>query len=488
MFHKCNVWIVKNRLHLVLHLSVLLLGSCKKLIEIDAPQTSINGVNVYKTDNTAIAAVTSLYATMSDQGESAGFTGIMGLSLMAGLSADELTLFAGNMNNRLNAYYKNQLISSPLQNFGTEYWGRFYNYIFQCNEAITGLTASNSLTPSVKKQLLGEAKFMRAFFYFYLVGLYQNIPLVLTADPAINAVLPQSPKQDILKQIIKDLIDAQGLLSSFFLNGNLLPYSGAAERLRPTKFSAMALLARVYLYQEDYQNAELQASNVINQTSLFNLTSLENVFLSNSDEAIWQLQPVKAARNTEDAFIFILPATGPNTSLNTVYLSSQLLNAFETNDKRKKEWVDSVIVGGKTYYYPYKYKATTSSGSVTEYLMMFRVAEQYLIRAESRTKLNKIDGAQEDINAIRFRTGLASTVANDTTSLMKAVLQERQVELFTEMGQRWFDLIRTGNVNSVMGIVTPLKGGIWNTNWQIYPIPFDDIQRNTKLVQNPGYN
>lgn len=488
MLSEIEVRTVRNLIGFLWLLPLLCLGSCKKLIAIDAPQTSINGDNVYKTDITAISAVTSLYATLSDQGEAAGFTGSMSLSLLTGLSADELSLYAGVSDNRQLAYYRNKLNASPLQNYGGEYWVRFYNYIFRCNEAITGLNASNSLTPSIKQQLLGEAKFMRALFYFYLVNLYQHIPLALTADPATNAVLLQATQKDVYQQIIADLKDAQALLSPDFLNGNLMKYAGAGERLRPTKWVATALMARVYLYKQDYENAVLQASAVIDQTGLFGLTELNNTFLKNSHEAIWQLQPVRTARNTEDAFIFILPATGPNAGLNTVYLSSQLVKAFEPNDQRRKNWVDSVIVGGSTYYYPYKYKATNATGPVSEYLMMFRIAEQFLIRAEARVKLNNLSGAQADLNAVRSRAGLPDTDATNVTALLDAILDERQVELFTELGQRWLDLKRTGTINVVMPTVTSLKGGTWNTDWQLYPLPFDDLQRNGKLQQNPGYN
>ena len=167
------------------------LFSCNKLIEIDAPQTSINENNVYKSDATAISAVTGVYATMSQFGDVAGFTGNTGVSVLLGLSADEFTLYNGVTDNRLNAYYKNALVSTSSQNYGSELWRLLYSYIFRCNAAIEGLVPSNSITPAIKQQLLGEVKFMRAFFYFYLVSLYQNVPLSKNTDPAINSTLAQ---------------------------------------------------------------------------------------------------------------------------------------------------------------------------------------------------------------------------------------------------------------------------------------------------------
>jgi len=472
------------------------ISSCKKIIDIDAPVTSVNQANVYNNDATAISVLTAIYANMSNGAiTGSGFTGTAGLSLLSGLSADELTLYSGVADNELIAYYRNALVANSTQNYGSELWegagspGLYY-YIFICNASIEGLTKSTTLTPSVRQQLLGEAKFMRAFFYFYLVNCFGDVPLALTTDPAVNSTLPRAPREKIYQQIVVDLKDAQNLLSSTYLSGNLLNYSNTPERVRPTKWAAIALLARTYLYTGDYVDAEEQSTIVINNTAYYSMVSLSNVFLKNSYEAIWQIQPVRTARNTEDAFTFILPSTGPSEDANPVYLSPQLLGSFEVGDQRQENgnWINSITVNGGTYYYPYKYKATTVSGTVTEYLMMLRLAEQYLIRAEARAQQNNISGAQSDLNAVRIRAGLTATTANDKTSLLAGILHERQVELFTELGQRWFDLKRTNTIDAVMGGVTPAKGGgAWVTTDQLYPVPFADISKNTKLIQNSGY-
>jgi hypothetical protein len=249
-------------------------------------------------------------------------------------------------------------------------------------------------------------------------------------------------------------------------------------------------LARVYLYTEDWANAETEATSLIDHSALFQLEDLNNVFLKNSREAIWQLQPVNQGWNTEDARAYIIPSTGFGY-FNPLYLSDQLLNSFEANDQRKTEWVgkftDATVTSNVDYYYPFKYKSVTLNAPVTEYSAIFRLAEQYLIRAEARTHLNNIGGAQDDLNTIRSRAGLPNTTAGDAVSLLSAILHERHVELFTEWGHRWLDLKRTGTVDSVMSVVTPLKGGTWNLNWKLYPIPLEEINRDPNLVQNPGY-
>jgi hypothetical protein len=473
---------------------LLLATGCKKFVTIDTPQTSVNEENVYRADATAIAVLSGIYSRMINEG---GFDGINGISLLAGLSADELTLANVVTNNSLIAYYKNQLRVSPSESYGAELWGaggaNLFNYIFTCNAAIEGLNKSESLTLSVKKQLLGEAKFARAFFFFYLAVLYGDVPLALTTDPAVNASLSRSPLPLVYQQIITDLNEAQDLLNDNYLNKDLRNYTGTPERLRPTKWAATALLARTYLYMGDYFNAEAEASKIISNINRFSLTTINNVFLKNSTEAVWQLQPVRTARNTEDAFTFILPVTGPNAYSNPVYLSPQLLNAFEDGDLRRKggNWVDSVIVAGTTWFYPAKYKATIiTTGAVSEYLMVLRLAEQYLIRAEARAQQNDFGGAQDDLNKIRTRAGLPNTTANDKTSLLAAVLKERQIELLIEWGHRWLDLKRSGKIHAVMNAVTPLKanGGQWHSYQQYYPISYNDILKGPNLIQNNGYN
>jgi hypothetical protein len=335
---------------------------------------------------------------------------------------------------------------------------------------------------------------MRAFFYFYLVNLYGDVPLLTNPNWQMNLQLSRTPKTQVYQQIITDLTEAQHLLSNQYLDVNLQPYTGVPERVRPTSWAATALLARTYLYMGDWVNAEAQATMLIN-SSLYALTSLGDAFLKNKTEAIWQLQPVVTAQNTNDAILFLLPASGPNAAF-PVYLSSQLLTSFEPGDNRrfKRNWVDSVKVGNVTYYFPYKYKVgkaanVTSLSQLTEYLTVLRLGEQYLIRAEAKAQQNNITGALADLNAIRNRAGLPNSTASDKDALLVAILHERQVELFSEWGHRWLDLKRTGKVDAVLSIVRPLKakGAPWQSWMQLYPILYNDILKDPILSQNAGY-
>ncbi|WP_315815288.1 RagB/SusD family nutrient uptake outer membrane protein [Paraflavitalea speifideaquila] len=97
-----------------------------------------------------------------------------------------------------------------------------YNFVFKCNAAIEGLTRSTTLTPAVKQQLLGEAKFMQAFMYFYLVNEFGDVPLALTTDPQANTLLARSPQAKVYEQIITDLLEAEQQLSNDYLDVTLV--------------------------------------------------------------------------------------------------------------------------------------------------------------------------------------------------------------------------------------------------------------------------
>ncbi|MBB5437284.1 hypothetical protein HDC92_000952 [Pedobacter sp. AK017] len=485
-----------------LFFSILLLCSCKKFIEVPPPVKIISSENVFANDQTAISVLNGLYADLGQGYNRSGyFAGNFGLSLVLGSASDELTLY--NSLADYAAYYTNTLSA---QGFGKEYWPVLYNFIFRCNAVLEGLNdpSAEALTPSIREQLQGEAKFMRAFFYFYLVNLYGDLPIVLTTDYKVSTLLSQSSREKVYEQIIIDLKDAKELLATHYPDASLL--KSGSERVRLTQWAAHALLARVYLYIGYFMDAELEAGAIIDHTALFNLQALNATFLKNSREAIWQVQPTNAFFNTDDARVFVIPSYGPSSDgSNPVSISPQLLGSFETGDLRKKigNWIGEVTAAGTTYYYPYKYKdnllksnitAATGTVNMTEYQMMLRLGEQYLIRGEARARQSKMSGAIADLDKIRDRAGLP-LIANTNpgisqADLIKKILHERQVELFTEIGQRWFDLKRTGTIDEVMDVVTPLKSngiGEWHSHQQLFPLPQGDLNKAPNLRQNAGY-
>lgn len=440
------------------------LSACEKFLDIEAPKDSIIESEIFKSDDVATSALTGIYSKMALSGYASG--GNTSISISCGLAADELTGY-----NATRDFYENE-IPTANTTIATSMWQGLYHSIYTSNAIMEGMTASNGLTPSVKRQLEGEALFVRAFANFYLVNLFGSVPLNLTTDHRINQTTYRKPVKEVYDQIIIDLSKAEGLLEENYIT---------IERIRPNKSAAQALLARVYLYLKDWENAEMYASLVIAKTSSYQLLDLDQIFLKNSQEAIWQLMPTVGG-NTSDGNILILTATPTTASLNADFA----LNAFEMGDKRKGAWVKIYTNTTGTYYYPFKYKVK-SSINITEYSMVMRLAEQYLIRAEARAHQNKLANSIEDVDKIRARAGLSLIKdVNPTigqTDLLDVIQNERRIELFSEWGHRWFDLKRTGKINQVLSTVKPK----WQATDASFPIPKTEIDRNPNITQNDGY-
>ena len=152
-------------------------------------------------------------------------------------------------------------------------------------------------------------------------------------------------------------MDAKGLLSNAYVGADVVTSTNTTERVRPSKWTASALLARAYLYSGDFAKAETEATAIIDNTDLFALSTTNNVFLKNpatNKEAIWQIQTVTTGWNTNDGRIFILPSSGPNASTNPVYLNRKMATIFENGDARRSNWISSIKVGTDSFYYAYK--------------------------------------------------------------------------------------------------------------------------------------
>lgn len=439
-------------------------SSCKKFLEIDPPKDSARTSQIFENDDIATSSVTGVYSRMAASGAFSGDQS--SISSISGLAADELK----SHNIFLDDFYKNQIATSN-SNINT-LWSNSYAYIYTSNAILEGLNGSNGLTENTKKQLQGEAKFIRAFCYFYLVNLFGAVPLSLTTDYRINEVAAKSSKEKIYSQITMDLVDAENLLSNNYIS---------TERIRPNKWAAKALLSRVYLYEEKWELASKKATEVIDQKTMYSLDDdLDKVFLKNSNEAIWQLMPT-AGRNTNEGTLFVLNATPLQVSL-----SPGFLPLFETGDVRKSKWTSQYTNTTGTYFYPFKYKLkTTVNGVISEYSMVIRLAELYLIRAEARAKLVQINLALEDINFIRKRARLSvPLVALTQAQCIAEVEKQRRFELFSEWGHRWLDLKRTGRATTILA---PVKGANWKDTDVLFPIPDNEINRNINVGQNLGY-
>jgi len=466
----------------------IMCASCSKLIEVDPPITSVNGENVFNEDATAIAVLTGIYANMSKAGVSDGAGRLTNVFFTTGLAGDELELW-NKGNTYFGQWYENTI--SPLENT----WSGIYNMIFVANSALEQLPGAEALSEQVKKQLLGEAKFVRALSYFYLVNLYGEVPLAISTDYKVNQLLPKSSTAAIYTLIKQDLLESKALLGDRFIGADGI--NPTSERVRPSKWAAAALLARVYLYTGNYGDAEAEADLVIGKGDLFRLGNLNAAFLANNQEAIWQLQPTgrDGIDNTmEGQLLKLFEGVGPSDDY-PVYLRDDMVKGFNHYDQRKTNWIDSIVIGANKYYFASKYKIGKEVASIAEYSTVLRLGEQYLIRAEAKIRQNRIAEGIEDLNILRNRATDQTAAGDkrlpqlsaslDLTAALLAVEKERRFELFTEWGHRWMDLKRTGRIDAVLSAI--------KLNWQptdkLFPIPQTEIDMNPNLrgQQNAGY-
>lgn len=470
----------------------ILTTGCNKILEIKDPVNSITTNQVFQNDDQAAVALNGLYSYLISGGEkenasqypqlgnnlySAG-----GVTMAAAHLADEM--YHPALNGQY-LYYAETAARVTLLNpgFSTSLWSSAYKAVFNANALIEGTFASESkeYTIAARNRVMGEALTVRAMSYFYLVNFFKQIPLAMSVDFNDTRGLPSADSATVYQQINADLEAAIGYLSEKYEGNN-------AERIRINKWYAKALLARVSLFTKNYAKAYEHANDIINQTTLFKLEPLNNVFTYNSEEVIFQLKQTNNSIERGNA-------TPEGFAMTERYLTPTLLNSFETGDNRKTAWISEIT--GSVYvpagFSPAKYKINALNQSFedfrSEYYVVARLAEMYLIRAEAAmlggagSKNNAID----DLNAVRERAGLTIHLPYTLSDeqVIDAIAQERRIELFAEWGHRWLDLKRTNKANQVLSSLFYKQP--WDPTQLLYPIPTNEIKWNNNLSQNNGY-
>lgn len=452
---------------------------------------------VFENDRTAASVLQHAYIQFHLNYCASGFT----MNQLFALYADEYRL-SGTNNTLLTMAYTN----SPDADNGTlgNLWSRGYSVIYHANVILEGLEKQGgAIEPALRSQMIGEAKFLRAFSYFYLVNLYGDVPLLLTSDYTRNRLEARTPAKQVYDQIVKDLLEAKGLMKSDHLDW---ANNNTTYRFRATRETATALLARVYLYEGKWKDAETQASEVLTLTNTYSLESnTGDVFNLNSKETLLGLDEALVFTRTTMAQIYVLtavPAPSASNYFRFGVVSDTLLKSFEAGDLRRSTWVGAFTSGGNSYHYAHKYRNTTSLQQMTSAI---RLAELYLIRAEARLEQDLLQLSIDDINVIRNRARATPTgnvpdplpaLPDDLTKeqVRTALEQERFIELFIE-GHRWLDLKRWKGLNNVsvsradevMPAITAVKGSSWSPYLKLLPVPQTELDKNINLVQTPEY-
>lgn len=449
------------------------LASCKKLLEIPAnPPTQITRQQVFADSSSTITAVAGVY-TYTNSTNKNGIPYYSGYyDVSTAMSANEVSTTKSGPGVDDGEFFGYTLDSKNSRL--NDLWSIPYAEIYQVNDILAGITNNGNLSPAFIKQITGEMEVVRAFVYFYQVNMFGGVPLVTTTDYTTNAQSPRATSADIYKLILSDLNDATKKLPITY------PSSG---HIRPNLYTAVALKAKVHLYQANWQEAYNEADSVIRLGGFSLEPDLNNVFLDGSNEAIWQVPILYPYSGSGDARNFV-----PYGGTPAFPVTDSLLNSFEPGDQRKVDWLAFNHVNDRNAYYPFKYKDLSPTSPATDF-MMIRFGEMYLIRAEAAAQLNNLNVAVSDINTIRRRAGLAAINPTSQVTVLAAIRQERRIELCFEFGNRWFDLNRTAGDSKYpsSGQITAVLPGYQSFD-ALYPVPLTQLQLNRHLLQNPGYH
>ncbi len=454
-------------------------SSCKKWVEIGDPPSKISTEAVFKNQPEAEAALAGVYTELTSTSEFR--ISASGITYLLGLLTDELE-YVG-YTSYVDDYEFSQNTIRPINNHVLNLWSGAYIAIYNANAVIEGLEGSTTLNDEFKSVAVSECRFIRAYLHFLLVNLYDNIPIVTTSDWRVTKNLSQSDREQVFQFIIDELTAIRPLLSQ--------EYSGrSARRATASIFSADALLARLYLYQENWTEAIRYADNILNSHETFSIEPLNTLFNISSKEIIWQIPPDNRGmymNATPDGFLFRPIMYNDFRAA----ASTSIQEAVADEDARKTEWLTSMfdIWNEKDHIVPNKYKhggfEAQSGGPVGEGLIIFRLSEMHFIKAEALLRSTAdTDLAANLIHPIRERANLLPWPSNLTTDqMLEALFEEKRIEFWAEFSHRYFDLKRTGKAVETLQSVKPN----FSTKDLHLPIPLDELSTNPNLKQHSDY-
>ncbi|MEM6864108.1 MAG: RagB/SusD family nutrient uptake outer membrane protein [Bacteroidota bacterium] len=368
-------------------------------------------------------------------------------------------------------------------------WTQWYKAIGRASLAIEFTESFEPIDESLRTRLIGECKFLRALNYFWLVRSFGDVPL---QDVDILNRAPVTEVYAFIEQDLMEAIEALPLKSDY-----------AVQDLgRATQGAAQALLAKVLLYQEKWQEAADMANNVINSGEYDLEPDYATVWRASTEngiESIFELQGRgEIIAHGIQQYSSTQGARGPDGfgwGFNTP--SEDLLNAFESEgDAIRRD--ATIIFAGETLFDGrqinpgvenprYNEKAYSSlnagQGDGDKNIRILRFAEILLIRAEALNELGQGDAALQPLNQVRTRVSLPEITSADQNTLRQAIWKERRLELAMEH-DRWYDLLRQGRAAEVMQAVgKPFETG----KHELYPIPNDQLIQTPDMEQNPGW-
>lgn len=426
--------------------------SCDKYLD-ETPNNALPAATAIRDAGTARAAINGAYSRVQSYYAS-------GYPTLGTITTDNV-IFNGTLSQYLQL---DQNAVTPDNAITLDVYQSIYRAINTVNSIIAYVPAINdpNLGSTEKNTILGEAYFIRALSYFDLGRAWGGVQLQLTPTTTLDGLkgIKRSTLTQTYDQVLADLVKAEELLAE-----------DATTRNRAQKSTARALRARVHLYRKEWAEAETYASQVIGNTKYALVKPYKTFFTSPflSQESVFELS---FSTNNRNSYwnLWYPSSLGGQYTLKPSATIVEKLNNPAIGGSRK-----ALLAGTGNNVYGVLYNTSATS---TDPSYVIRIAELYLIRAEARAQQNKLTEALADLNTVRSRADVAATTASTKDALLLAIEEENNVEFAFE-AHRWFDLVRTGRTGAVLGLT--------NSQYWVFPFPYQDVLSDPYLEQNPGY-
>jgi len=464
------------KLNTIIIILLLVLTSCSNELNL-TPITQKSASNFYSSELEIESAIFGAYGQLQNNG-------LYGLDLIGvGEIPGEDTFeeIAANDGGRFGQL--DDFSTNSVNDLVSDIWRESYEGIQRINIVLNRIPDVEYENSSIKDNRIGEMKFLRGLLYFNLVRLYGDVPLVTqeTANPSEYFGQGRNAISEVYEQIELDLGDA-------ILN---LPTSKSSGR--PAKGAAQALLADVQMNQGKYSEAVTTLTPLINSNTYSLVTSTSQIFgVANegNSEILFEIQYTSGVNGNDEgesaASQFRPSGTTANAKGHNLP-SAEFVSLFESGDTRKGDYV-GLNAAANPFYFSLKYEVSpTGPNDGGSDHIVIRYADVLLKYAEALNASGS-SNAEQYLNLVRSRAGLANTTATTQPELSAAIEMERRFEFIGE-GHRWFDLKRTGEAIQRMNAWFTLNGKnvTINADNLVLPIPQNQRDSDPAISQNQGY-
>ncbi|WEK37895.1 MAG: RagB/SusD family nutrient uptake outer membrane protein [Candidatus Pseudobacter hemicellulosilyticus] len=487
---------------------VLLAGGCSKFLD-KTPLDSVNTENYWLTDADAINAINGAYQPLQ-------WPKLYNLRMWTtDIWAGNSLVGAGGGTDGIETQDIANFVTATDNAAALDIWRGPAPGILRCNLVLENVPAM-TMDAALKNRILGEARFLRGLYYFILVRLFGDVPLITKGQTPADDLRPfRAGKSEVYNLIVDDLTQAVDLLP-------LKTTYGATDVGRASKGAAAGLLAKVYLtlgnYPKTLEYCELAGGMGYSLNADYSANF--NPQSKNSNESLFEVQYLGKTSfgfwDNENQASWVSTFTGPRNSdfvaggYGWNQPTAEFVSAYEAGDNRKDKTIlypGSPAFDGKTYNASY----SSTGYNLRKFLVtkavspdydtnpadfpVLRYADLLLIWAEALNELDRTTEAQAvatsidnggPLNRVRFRAGLGNVQGLNKAALREKILQERRMELAFE-GDRWFDLIRVNNGQYGIDFLHSIGKSNASTKHLLLPIPQKEREANPNLTQNSGY-